>query len=130
MKNDFNERFKRANDCDVTMKLPCGLVETLYTDEDSKGDDDILYLPRHVVEELNAAANSRRETMINLKIANKKLSASIECSKWYIEYAKRRNSEHIERARELALLRSSKSLQLFIKSGGYNKNSFEEIKEK
>ena len=48
-KNDFNERFKRANDCDVTMKLPCGLVETLYTDEDSKGDDDILYLPRHVV---------------------------------------------------------------------------------
>ena len=129
LKNDFNERFKRANDCDVTMKLPCGLVETLYTDEDSKGDDDILYLPRHVVEELNAAANSRRETMINLKIANKKLSASIECSKWYIEYAKRRNSEHIERARELALLRSSKSLQLFIKSGGYNKNSFEEIKK-
>jgi hypothetical protein len=69
--------------------------------------------------------------MINLKIANKKLSSNIECSKWYIEYAKRRNSEHIERARELALLRSSKSLQLFIKSGGYNKNCLEEnIKDK
>ena len=42
--------------------------------------------------------------MINLRIANKKLSTSIECSKWCIEFAKRRNSEHIERARELALL--------------------------
>ena len=122
LKTQFNERFKRANDCDVTMKLPCGLVETLFLEDDG----DILYLPRHVVEELNAAAKSRRETMINLKIANKKLFKSIECSKWYIEYAKRRNSEHIERARELALLRSSKSLQLFIKSGGYNKNCLEE----
>jgi hypothetical protein len=55
---------------------------------------------------------------------------SIECSKWCIEYAKRRNSEHIERARELALLRSSKSLQLFIKSGGYSKNSLEENNNK
>jgi hypothetical protein len=132
LKNQFNERFERANDCDVTMKLPCGLVETLLLDEDdSSGDDgDILYLPRNIVEELNTAANSRRETMINLRIANKKLTTSIECSKWCIEYAKRRNSEHIERARELALLRSSKSLQLFIKSGGYSKNSLEENNNK
>ena len=133
LKNQFNERFERANDCDVTMKLPCGLVETLFLDEDESNGDDgahILYLPRNIVEELNTAANSRRDAMINLRIAKKKLSTSIECSKWCIEYAKRRNSEHIERARELALLRSSKSLQLFIKSGGYSKNSLEENNNK
>lgn len=126
LKDEFTKRFNRMNDCDVTMKLPYGLVETILLDNEEEKDEqenekgqsgDILYVPRNIVDELNTQAKTRREMLINLLIANKKLTGNIERSKWYIEYAKRRNCEHVERARELALLRSSKSLQLFMKAG-------------